>query len=449
MLRHCVLFLVVLMLPLDSRAATARVEPNEVLVGSFRGWGTSLCWWANVIGGLKNHEEFADAIFTDLGLTIVRYNIGGGENPALPTLPSDPRARMEGFQDKDRNWNFEADANQRRMLRAAVARGVEHVDAFANSPPWWMTVSKSVTGNLNPLANNLRKDAEEDFANYLVTAMAALEKQDGVRFDTITPMNEPLSPWWLGNRQEGCHMNAEQQVRVLDHLHAALEKAKLSVGLVAPETFSTDEAIRALNEYPESTRSRLRAIATHGYDTRKASELRAAAGNTPIWLSEHGDSDASGMETARAILEDLHALHFEEWVYWQAVEPDNGWGLIVNALDGKSTEWKTTPRYDVLRQFTKFIRPGSRIVSTGDPDSIAALSSDGNSLAIVALNDRESPEPFTVDLSKTDFQAEEATAVRTSPTERFANQPSLRIENGRLDTTLPPKSVTTFVISKP
>ena len=62
---------------------TATVDPNFVLVTNFEGWGTSLCWWANVVGGYSNRNDYASLAFTTLKLNIVRYNIGGGENPVI------------------------------------------------------------------------------------------------------------------------------------------------------------------------------------------------------------------------------------------------------------------------------------------------------------------------------------------------------------------------------
>ena len=54
--------------------------------GVFEGWGTSLCWWANRIGySDKLTDAAADAFFDPdkgLGLNIVRYNIGGGDDPS-------------------------------------------------------------------------------------------------------------------------------------------------------------------------------------------------------------------------------------------------------------------------------------------------------------------------------------------------------------------------------
>ena len=58
---------------------------------TLEGWGTSLCWWGNVIGswgdadwngnGRPDREEIAELAFSPeyLNLNIVRYNVGGGD----------------------------------------------------------------------------------------------------------------------------------------------------------------------------------------------------------------------------------------------------------------------------------------------------------------------------------------------------------------------------------
>src|SRR5579863_7512664 len=78
----------------------------------FEGWGTSLGWWANVVGGYTNRDAYADLAFNGLKLNIVRYNIGGGENPGI-TNTLQPRARMQGFEATRGSWNWSADPNQR------------------------------------------------------------------------------------------------------------------------------------------------------------------------------------------------------------------------------------------------------------------------------------------------------------------------------------------------
>jgi hypothetical protein len=190
------LALVLLLAPSVRADYSASVEPSNVLVTNFQGWGTSLCWWANVIGGYPNRDTYADLAFTQLKLNIVRYNIGGGENPAisntaLATNAGAWRAQMPGFEPTNGVWNWSADANQRYMLHAAIARGANYVEAFANSPPWWMTISGSVTGATNSGGNNLQTNYEAAFAFYLANVVSNLTVLDGVHFDTVTPMNEP------------------------------------------------------------------------------------------------------------------------------------------------------------------------------------------------------------------------------------------------------------------
>src|SRR5689334_8025739 len=50
----------------------------------FQGWGTSLAWWANVVGGWRSAPEIEDALFglpkpghqDRLGLNVMRYDVG-------------------------------------------------------------------------------------------------------------------------------------------------------------------------------------------------------------------------------------------------------------------------------------------------------------------------------------------------------------------------------------
>ena len=58
--------------------------------GTWEGWGCSLAWWGNGVGGSTHQTTLADLVFTlnnvtilgnsvpGLGLNLVRYNVGGG-----------------------------------------------------------------------------------------------------------------------------------------------------------------------------------------------------------------------------------------------------------------------------------------------------------------------------------------------------------------------------------
>ena len=127
---------------------TLRIGPR-VLYRNFQGWGTSLAWWAHIVGGFPQHirENYLKRIFHPdhgLGFTVARYNIGGGENPKYHFLRQ--RAAIPGYTPHPPHFNWAADKNQRLILHECMAMGVNQVQAFSNSPPWYMTVSGSVTG---------------------------------------------------------------------------------------------------------------------------------------------------------------------------------------------------------------------------------------------------------------------------------------------------------------
>lgn len=90
---------------------TVTVDPHSVFQ-TFEGWGTSLCWRANMAGrfSLPTRMRIAQDLFTlndgGLGFTIVRFNAGGGENPSIRKT-MELRARMEGYwpgPDQSYNW---------------------------------------------------------------------------------------------------------------------------------------------------------------------------------------------------------------------------------------------------------------------------------------------------------------------------------------------------------
>jgi hypothetical protein len=208
---------------------TIRVDPYADN-GVFEGWGTSLAWWAAAVGRQPREvrEPTVRRIFSKadggLGMTIARFNAGGGENPGLePTL--EPRMAMEGYLPAPgAALDESADPGQRAVLRDAARAVAEEggelaVEVFGNSPPWWATVSGSVTGatgiRKRP-APNLAPDRTREYLRYLHDVADFVERDAGVRVASLSPFNEPTSRWWVyGGRQEGCHFTAEGIDRVL------------------------------------------------------------------------------------------------------------------------------------------------------------------------------------------------------------------------------------------
>lgn len=428
---------------------TVAVDTHSVLIRHFDGWGTSLCWWAHVAGGYSNREEYADLAFKQLGLNIVRYNIGGGENPARSNS-MDFRARVPGFQPQPGQWDWTADANQRWMLRAAVARGANHVVAFANSPPHWMTHSGSVTGSKNGTDDNLRPEFEAPFADYLATVVSNLTVIDQVRFDTVTPMNEPSAAWWkLGNRQEGAHMSVAQQQRMIQLLRTALDRRGVRATLVANEDNDERSAYECVSAYTPTTLNNISHIVTHTYNANDSARLRQLAERTgkPLWVSEYGDGERSGLLMARRIRDDIVEKRAAAWIYWQFADNAGAWGFVWNRLDGHDPGFRLTRKFHVMAQFSRFIRPGCQIVQASDNDTLAAYDPAKQNVVIVAVNDSRTSRATTYQLAGAELQAGSAAVFRTSHEEDVAPLPAIPIVAGKFSAQLPARSVTTFVVS--
>ena len=62
-----------------------------------------------------------------------------------------------------------------------------------------------------------------------------------------------------------------------------------------------------------------------------------------------------------------------------------GWGLI-QANEAAGTTGAVNPKYYVLAQFTRHIRPGMRIIGSGDANSVAAYDPVARKLVIVTTN---------------------------------------------------------------
>ena len=55
-----------------------------------------------------------------------------------------------------------------------------------------------------------------------------------------------------------------------------------------------------------------------------------------------------------------------------------------------------TGKYWTMAQFSRYIRPGDRLVPVDDMDTVGALSPDGRRLVLVHVNPGLSPRPLSV-----------------------------------------------------
>ena len=441
----------------------------------FDGWGTALAWFAEVTGGWPDadRQRLADLLYTPegLGWSIARFNIGGG-NAAGVTPYLRPGAAVPGLwrlppgmTGRDWNpgeeamWDWSADANQCWWLDAVRGRVRTPIfEAFSNSPPWFMTVSGRVSGAEKGSDDNLQPGREALFASYLVRSVAELERRHHIVFRTLSPVNEPNTDYWFAaNRQEGSHWSPARQAAMIDATATALAARGLKTVVSAPDETNSHMLLQDWAAYPAATRGRIGQINLHSYGTLHQTAVRdlARAAHIRLWMSENDTpldkdpEDFAGMASALALAEhivlDLKRLEPAAWVFWQAVEDlsardgvkGSNWGLIKADLRAAASgphPLHITAKYWVMAQFSRYVRPGYRLVAVDDLDTVGALSPNGRTVVLVHVNGGLNPRRLTIPLRGWSTRAIVTDATRHA-------QPIS-------GTTAPPRSVLTLVLRK-
>jgi len=217
-------------------------------------------------------------------------------------------------------------------------------------------------------------------------------------------------------------------------------------------------------------------INTHTYAENGIEEMGRLAkeNNLYLWMSEV-DGDGTAGENAgemgaalwfgKKIISDMNALDPSAWVMWQTIDnhisaegyngnQDSGmvdasggfWGLAV--ADHDREEIILTQKYYGMGQFTRYIRPGSRLILCGKT-TLAAYDAEEKRLTIVAVND--SAREKSVSYSLKGFSgAECAQVIRTSGSmaqgEHWAQLADAPVADGALQVTLKGNAITTFVL---
>ncbi len=485
--------------PAPARAVSnvaSPVNPNLVLQDDFQGFGTSLAWWADVVGGWSEpaRSEIINYLFSDsfqkngqtvqgINLSSVRYNLGASE-PGVSYPVQDPHwpprngAWIDSLLQANGTYNWTVDANQRWVLEQAAQKGVVTFELFGNSPPWWMTYSGNPSGrnthSQGCQSTNLPGQYEDDYAVYLATVAERFEKvgvngagSTKVKFQSIEPFNEPSNGWWcLYNNQEGTYMPAWQQETIINTLRTELNARGLtSTGISATDSNNFWSVVSEYDALSETAKANLTQINAHGYAGSDAAPVRdrVEARNMRFWQSEWGPADWGGynitsdldsaLELATRVTNDLSYVKANAWQYWQAVEDNTRgsgpgyWGLIQAALDGSSQTYAAKKQFYALGQYSKFIRPGDLLIDAGNGKSVAGFNPASNKLVLVTYNDTADDMAVTFDLSKFTTSSATTQVWRTSSTENLAQLSAITISGGTLNVTIPANAITTVIVS--
>ena len=461
--------------------------------GRWEGWGTSLCWWANRVGYNETLTQKSADLFFDagkgLGLNIMRYNVGGGDDPThhhITRTDSDVPGWMYIDENGDRKYDYTADARQLNVVKAAMkAAGQDaYLEIFSNSPPYFMTVSGCSTGNFKAEENNIRDDEYDDFAEYMAHVANYMTREMKLKVRSVSPMNEPNTNYWpaMNYKQEGCHIDAgEAQSKLLVLTKEALKRYGLNdIILTTSDETNPGKQIEEIKTLTPDARKAIDRISVHTYGVNSIREMGQLAKdeNINLWMSEvdgngtagqNAGEMAAGLWLAEKIINDIEALEPSAWVLWQVIDThiskegykgrrDGGplrtrggyWGTACANHD--TGEILLTQKYYAFGQFSRYIRPGSTLIlcPTEPRSGIKVLAAKNRKqLTIVCTNTTNQEKELVMDLSE--FKPKGSVKrIRTSGQfqdgEHWSETDLGKIKDSNLKVKLIPNSVTTFLI---
>jgi hypothetical protein len=438
------------------------------------GWGGSLCWWANIMGGyseskVKSICDWLTDPVNGLNMNIFRFNIGGGDDPTHNHMRTDG-GDMPGYKaSATAEYDWTQDANQRKILQQLIASRIAkfgtndiQIVGFSNSPPYWMTRSGCSAGSTEGNVTNLRSDMFDDFADYLTEVAKHYHDNLGITFNYIDPFNEPDGNWWKANEnQEGCYFSTNDQMVMIRELYAKLsDKNMLSYcKITANDANNMDNGLNALNAYKSAgdILSKIEVAAVHSYSGSNRAGLAnwAKTNNKRLWQSESGPLNVGGtneylyMTMSDRIISDLRDMQCSAWIDWQlAADASPAWGLIVGAYNDGFNPITRAITYYIRAQFSRYLKPGYTVINNSAYNAISAISPDEKELVIVISNKETTTQKYTFDLSKFNNLGR-SQQIRTRANESLSVKNSLtffNISGSTFTYDALPESVTTFVV---
>lgn len=451
---------------LSSGASAAQAEVQVTIDPKTKheqmeGFGASGAWWHTWVGDYpqEKQDQLLDLLFSHdrgIALSIYRYNIPAGSSEEDVERPERRTAHVETSPGE---YDLSRDAKALNLLKGVRERGVERFVLFANSPPARMTRSGMTSGGENG-GSNLRPDAVDDFATYLLDLSELIRDRYGLPHVAVSPVNEPQWTWGKdGRSQEGCHYTPDEVAALVRKVIELSEQRGTGFEIEAPESGAWEGTLpyaQALFADPVID-EHLDELAIHSYWTspeqrREAvEELRTALPDKHFAMTEycemrhgHDLSIEGGLHMAEVMHEDLTVADVVSWQWWLGVA-GGGYrdGLIYAHPETQKIE--PTKRLWVLGQWSKFVRPGFTRVEAQTSDrrlkTTAFLSEDGSRLVAVMINPTE--EAIPVALQPKGFEATRG-AIYTTDAERDLAEVA---SDGR-GIEVPAKSVTTVVLDR-
>ena len=518
MLKANLLLVGVLTAVASANAVTSYTVETSKPRQTIRHFGASDCWSMWQIGkwDVEKQREVADWLFSlkadesgqprGIGLSLWRFNLGAGSAEQGDDSQIDRWTRTECMLSPEGSWNWEKQRAERNFLKLAKERGVPHFLAFCNSAPVQFTKNGLATNTGRDDSMNLREDCYDDFADYIAKAVKGIEQRDGVKFDYVSPVNEPDGHWnWLGPKQEGSPAYDAEIARLVRELDAAISANGVGAKILVNEasdyrclvgTHMTDDrrGYHFRHFFGKSDASTdvtglsnvLQVMAGHTYwsntpvpfmrEMRIKVREEAAKCGVKFWQTEYcimgNDEEIGGgggydftMKTAlyvaRLIHNDLCFADAESWSWWRAAGGDYKDGLLrvyaENGMEnGRAVDSKLLWTFG---NFSRFVRPGAvrheitvrdaegKVCDEGwnEPYGVmcSAYRNANGRWSVVVIN--YSSESRQIDIRLDSRKQVKWRAYRTSDVKDENLKPT-GVMSGEI--TLPPRSVTTLLEDK-
>lgn len=495
----------------DAGKAKAIRVNDKVRHQTIDNFGASDAWTMRFLGEAsdKTVRQTADWLFSmecdaagqplGIGLSIWRFNLTAGSAEQGAESQINEFTRGESFFTEDGTYDWEKLRGQRRMLREARARGVEHFLMFLNSPDVRFTQNGLATNTGRGDTYNLKPECADAWASYMADVVEGIARHDSVRFDYVSPFNEPDGHWnWQGPKQEGTPATKVEIAALTRRLGKEFARRGLETQIVIPESsdyrclvgthmtdsrrgyeiqsfFTRDSVDTYIGDVPNVPRL----IAGHTYWTTTPLEMlrdmRVALRDTlrsrgvDFWQTEYcimgNDEEIGGgggydftmrtaLYVARIIHHDLVFADARAWQWWRAVGEDYKDGLLREYHDegAAPSTWrvKDSKLLWTMGNFSRFIRPGAcrvdvacdGMVDATDPTGlmVSAYENADGSRVIVVINYGNEPSEVSPDWGRrTRWQA-----YRTSDVEGENLKP-VGETRGRAAIVIPARSVVTLV----
>lgn len=430
------------------------------------GFGASDAWRCQMVGKFwpeEKRNQIAEWLFSQevdefgnpkgIGLSLWRFYLGSGSaEQGLDSNIADEWRRAECFQSPDGSYDWSKQEGQRWFLNAAKSRGVEKFLAFSLCPPVQMSANgKAFASKAKKM--NIKEGMMPDYADFLVECIDNLQKNEGITFNYLSPVNEPQWDWNTPG-QEGTPVTNDEISQFVKLLSSKLSQRNLQTTVALGEAASiqylyedhnSENFDNQIDEFwnPSSPLSVAslpnveHLISGHSYWTvypysslvdcrQELAEKLAQYPGLKYWQTEYsileapGESEIPngngnkrdlGMSTAlfvaRIIHNDLVTANTSCWSWWTALtRADYKDGLIY--LDDGTNNGAMTPadycKYDGYARDSKlmwaygnysfFIRPGMKRVEviTENPDPV----SEATDVMISAFKDEASKKIFIV-----------------------------------------------------